>query len=137
MARADHLVSLVRASVAGDRETLRAAAEAIAADERAKNHHIVADRIERALSTVPVTPPPLTTSQPQVGPGRDTIIEIEARVRFDDLLLSLPARENGRQLIEEHIRADVLRAAPRAARHHCRAGAESFIVEKPSDEDRQ
>lgn len=65
MARADHLVSLVRASVAGDRETLRAAAEAIAADERAKNHHIVADRIERALSTVPVTPPPLTTSQPQ------------------------------------------------------------------------
>ena len=80
MARADHLVTLVRASFAGDRETLRAAAEAIAADERAKNHHIVADRIERALSTVPVTPPPLTTSQPQVGPGRDTIIEIEARV---------------------------------------------------------
>ena len=29
MARADHLVSLVRASVAGDRETLRAAAERI------------------------------------------------------------------------------------------------------------
>ena len=117
MARADHLVSLVRASVAGDRETLRAAAEAIAADERAKNHHIVADRIERALSTVPVTPPPLTTSQPQVGPGRDTIIEIEARVRFDDLLLSLPARENGRQLIEEHIRADVLRAHAYEPRH--------------------
>ena len=34
MARADHLVSLVRASVAGDRETLRAAAEAIAATPR-------------------------------------------------------------------------------------------------------
>ena len=51
MARADHLVSLVRASVSGNRETLRAAAEAIVADERAKKHHILADRIERALST--------------------------------------------------------------------------------------
>lgn len=117
MARADHLVSLVRASVAGDRETLRAAAEAIVADERAKKHHIVADRLERALSTVPVTPPPLTTSQPQIGPGRDTIIEVEPRVRFDDLLLSLPARENGRQFIEEHMRADVLRAHGYEPRH--------------------
>ena len=117
MARADHLVSLVRASVAGDRETLRAATEAIVADERAKKHHIVADRLERALSTVPVTPPPLTTSQPQIGPGRDTILEVDPKVRFDDLLLSLPARENGRQLIEEHIRADVLRAHAYEPRH--------------------
>jgi SpoVK/Ycf46/Vps4 family AAA+-type ATPase len=117
MARADHLVSLVRASVAGDRETMRAAAEAIVADERVKNHHILADRLQRALSTVPVTPPPLTTSQPLAGSGRDTIIEIEPRVRFDDLLLSLPARENGRQLIEEHIRSDVLRAHSYEPRH--------------------
>ncbi len=117
MARADHLVSLVRASVSGDRETLRAAAEAIVADERAKKHHILADRIERALSTVPVTPPPLTTSQPQIGPGRDAIIEVEPRIRFDDLLLPLPARENGRQLIEEHVRADVLRAHSYEPRH--------------------
>ena len=117
MARADHLVSLVRASVAGDRETLRAATEAIVADERAKKHHILADRLERALSTVPVTPPPLTTSQPQIGPGRDTILEVEPKVRFDDLLLSLPARENGRQLIEEHMRADVLRAHAYEPRH--------------------
>ena len=117
MARADHLVSLVRASVAGDRETLRAATEAIVADERAKKHHILADRLERALSTVPVTPPPLTTSQPQIGPGRDTILEVEPKVGFDDLLLSLPARENGRQLIEEHMRADVLRAHAYEPRH--------------------
>lgn len=117
MARADHLVSLVRAGVSGDRETLRAAAEAIVADERAKKHYLVANRLERALSTVPVTAPSLTTSQPQIGPGRDTIIEIEPRLRFDDLLLSLPARESGRQLIEEHMRADVLRAHGYEPRH--------------------
>lgn len=108
MARSDKLVSLVRAGITGDREMLRSAAEAIAADERAKNHHILADRIQRALSSVPVTPPPLTTSTP-AGGGRDAIIDVEPRVRFDDLMLSLPAQESGRQLIEEHIRADVLR----------------------------
>lgn len=117
MARADHLVSLVRASAIGDRETLRSATEAIVADERAKKHHIVADRLERALSTVPVTPPPLTTSQTQIGPGRDTIIEVTPRVRFDDLVLPLPAREHGHQLIEEHMRADVLRAHGYEPRH--------------------
>jgi SpoVK/Ycf46/Vps4 family AAA+-type ATPase len=117
MARADHLISLVRAGVAGDRDALRAAAEAIAADERAKKHNVVADRLERALSTVPVTPPHLTTSQPQTGAGRDTIIELEPRVRLDDLLLPLPVRENSRQLVEEHMRADVLRAHGYEPRH--------------------
>jgi SpoVK/Ycf46/Vps4 family AAA+-type ATPase len=117
MARSDKLVSLVRAGLAGDREMLRSAAEAIAADERAKKHHILADRIERALTSLPVTPPPLTTPATQGSAGRDAIIELEARVRLDDLLLSLPARENGRQLIEEHMRADVLRANGYEPRH--------------------
>jgi SpoVK/Ycf46/Vps4 family AAA+-type ATPase len=117
MARSDHLVSLVRAGVSGDRETLRSAAEAIAADERAKKHHILADRIQRALSSVPVTPPSLTTSAGLSTGGREAIIELEARVRLDDLLLSFPARENGRRLIEEHVRADVLRAHGYEPRH--------------------
>lgn len=117
MARSEHLVSLVRAGAAGDRDALRSAAAAIAADERAKKHHILADRIERALSTVPVTPPPLTTSAGTSGGGRDAIIEIEARTRLDDLLLTLPAKQNGMQLIEEHCRADVLRAHGYEPRH--------------------
>jgi SpoVK/Ycf46/Vps4 family AAA+-type ATPase len=117
MARSDQLVSLVRAGLAGDREMLRSAARAIAADERAKKHHILADRIERALTSLPVTPPPLTASTTPSSSGRDAIIEINARVRFDDLLLSLPARESGRQLIEEHVRAEVLRAHGYEPRH--------------------
>lgn len=117
MARSDLLVSLVRAGASGDRDLLKNATEALVAEERAKKHHILADRLQRALSTVPVTPPALTTSQPQAGPGRDVIIEVEPRVRFDDLILPLPARENGRQLIEEHMRADVLRAHGIEPRH--------------------
>lgn len=118
MARSDLLVSLVRAAASGDRETLRSTAEALAADERAKKHYILADRLQRALSAVPITPPPLTTSVGSAtGSGREAIIEVEPRTRLDDLLLPLPVRENGRLLVEEHVRADLLRAHGYEPRH--------------------
>ncbi|MCP1557271.1 UNVERIFIED_ORG: SpoVK/Ycf46/Vps4 family AAA+-type ATPase [Methylobacterium sp. SuP10 SLI 274] len=119
MARSDLLIALVRAGAAGDRDTLRVTAEALAADERAKNHNIVADRIQRALAAVPITPPALTASAHQLATasGREAILEIAPRLSLDDLLLPLPARESGRQLIEEHRRADVLRASGYEPRH--------------------
>jgi len=118
MARSDLIISLVRAAAVGDRETLRSTTEALAADERAKNHHILADRLQRALSNVPITPPPLTSSSGSAaGSGRDTIIQIEPRARLAELVLPLPVRENARQLVEEHVRADVLRAHGYEPRH--------------------
>lgn len=118
MAHSDLLVSLVRAAAAGDRETLRSTTEALAADERSKKHHILADRLQRALAAVPVTPPPLTSpNSVATGSGRDAIIEVEPRVRLDDLVLPLPVRENARQLVEEHVRTDVLRAHGFEPRH--------------------
>lgn len=119
MARSDLIVSLVRAGAVGDREMLRTTAEALMADERAKNHHIVADRLQRALSAVPITPPALTTEQVHAAPnnGRDTILELEPRIQLGELFLPLPARESGRQLVEEHARADVLRAHGYEPRH--------------------
>lgn len=119
MARSDLIVSLVRAGASGDREMLRSTAEALVADERAKKHFIVADRLQRALSAVPVTPPALTASSPHLpaANGREAILEVTARLQIDDLLLPLPARESGRQLIEEHQRADVLRASGYEPRH--------------------
>jgi SpoVK/Ycf46/Vps4 family AAA+-type ATPase len=112
-------VSLLRAGAVGDREALRSTAEALVADERAKKHYIVADRLQRALSTIPVTPPALTSSSPQPNPtnGREAILEVTARLRLDDLILPLPAQQSGRQLIEEHQRADVLRAHGYEPRH--------------------
>ena len=119
MARSDLLVSLIRAGATGDREMLRSTAEAMVADERAKKHFIVADRMQRALSAVPITPPALTTSTAHLAAasGREAILEITPRLQLDDLLLPLPARESGRQLIEEHRRADVLRASGYEPRH--------------------
>ena len=53
MARSDLIIDLVKAGVSGDRESARVTAEAIAANERAKKHTVVADRIARALTTPP------------------------------------------------------------------------------------
>jgi AAA+ superfamily predicted ATPase len=119
MARSDLLVSLIRAGATGDQEMLRSTTEAMVADERAKKHFIVADRMQRALSAVPITPPALTTTSHQMAStnGREAILEVTPRLQLDDLLLSLPAQESGRQLIEEHRRADVLRASGYEPRH--------------------
>lgn len=117
MARSDLLVSLVRAAAAGDRAAVTSTAEALAADERAKNHHIVADRLQRALATVPVTSSSLIGRDKEGQAGRDAILEVEPRIRLDDLVLPLPVRESARQVIEEHVRADVLRAHGYEPRH--------------------
>jgi len=117
MAHSDLLVSLVRAAASGDKETVRSTTEALAADERAKKHHLLADRLQRAVSTVSVTPPSLATSPGERGGGRDAILEITPRTRFDELILPLPVAELGRQLVEEHIRAEVLRAHGYEPRH--------------------
>lgn len=117
MAKSDIIVSLVRAGAVGDRVMLRSTVEALMADERAKSHHILADRLQRALQAVSVTPPALTHAQPTQGSGRDTILELTPRIRFEDLVLTLPARVEGKQLIEEHMRADVLRAHGYEPRH--------------------
>ncbi|WP_288083250.1 ATP-binding protein [Shinella sp.] len=117
MARSDLLISLVRAGASGDRAMLKSATEALVAEERAQNHHIVADRLERALSTVAVTPPALTAASSPAGSGKDTILELEPRLQLQQLMLPLPVEQGGRQLIEEHTRADVLRAHGYEPRH--------------------
>lgn len=117
MAKSDLLLSLVRAGAAGDKFMLRSTVEALMADERAKSHHSLADRLQKALQTVSVTPQISSNAQQTHSNGRDAILEITPRIRFDDLVLTLPARAEGKQLVEEHLRADVLRANGYEPRH--------------------
>lgn len=118
MTKSDLILSLVRAGATGDREMLKSTTEALVADERAKKHHILADRLQRALSAVSVSPrAPTTSANLTLGGGRDSIIEVQPRLQLSDLLLPLPVSENARQLVEEHVRADVLRAHGFEPRH--------------------
>ena len=49
MSRADLLVSLVKAGSQGDQQLFRTTVEAMAADERAKQHHQLASKLEENL----------------------------------------------------------------------------------------
>lgn len=115
MARSDLLLSIVRASMTGDRAALRSSVEAVVAEERGKNHHILADRLQRALSAIAVTPP--TTAQPNTQSGKDTVLEITPRRRLEELILPLPVDQQVKQLLEEQHRADLLRSHGMQPRH--------------------
>ena len=119
MARSDLLLSLVRAAVSGDRSMLRSTVEAIAAEERAKNHTTLADRLARTLaSSLPVTPPPtvFATSNSQPN-GKDYLLEAVPRRNLAELVLPAVTRRAVESLIEEQLRSDLLRSHGVQPRH--------------------
>ncbi|QEE31166.1 AAA family ATPase [Terriglobus albidus] len=115
MARSDLLVSLVKAGTCGDSRGFRSAAEAIIAEERAKQHGVLADRLTKAIQVngtgniVRANFQTISSSDPHYR-GKDFISEVVPRRRLDDLILPLLARQNVLELIEEQQRADLLRA---------------------------
>lgn len=112
MARSDLLVSLVKAGSTGDRRGFRTAAEAIIAEERAKRHGVLADRLTKAIQ--PNGNELYKSAMPSAGDpvhrGRDFVSEVTPRRRLDDLVLPGEARQGVEELVEEQQRADVLRA---------------------------
>lgn len=116
MARSDLIISLIRAGAAGDSAMLRSAAEALAAEERAKKHNIVADRIVGALKAnghqVASAKPAQSSNS-----GKDFIAEKVPQLRIDDLVLPETVRSDVSYLTEEQHRADLLRSHGLQPRH--------------------
>ena len=116
MARSDLLVSLVKAGSSGDAARARSVTEAIIAEERAKRHNVLADRLTDALQVNGSSSAAATF----VGPGRQHqqfLIELTPRKRLADLVLTDPVRRICEELIEEQHRASVLRAHALEPRH--------------------
>ena len=117
MARSDLLVSLVRAGAAGDRREVTTAVEAIIAEERAKQHNVLADRLTRALrSNGNGTRAGYTAPEPTAR-VRDYVVEATPRKRLEDLFLSDLCERACRGLIEEQHRAGLLRSQSLEPRH--------------------
>ena len=119
MARSDLIVELVRAGVKGDENAVRTVAEKLAADERAKRHGVVAERITKALNSA---------SRPAgSGNGRNGALRVrddsggisrrEPHRQLDDLYLAKKVRTALDEFIEEQRRADILRAHGIEPRH--------------------
>lgn len=114
MARSDLLISLVKAGASGDQASARAAAEAIIAEERAKKHNVLADRLTGAMQVNGRSPGAAFVGADR---KREFLVELRARRRIEDMVLSDAARRACMELIEEQHRASVLRAHSLEPRH--------------------
>jgi predicted AAA+ superfamily ATPase len=116
MARADLLIDLVRAGTRGDQTLFRKVVEALIADERNKQHNVLADRLATHLQpNSGVNPAPVANRQPTAF--GDLLYDIVPRRRLDDLLLTEGVSTVCREVIEEQHRADLLRAHNLEPRH--------------------
>jgi len=117
MARSDLLLTLVRAGIAGDKGLVRATAEALAADERAKKHVGLADKLTRLTNEYggPANGHPQSHSQSL--PGREFTAETTPRRTLTELVLTDVVRTQVDGLVEEQLRADLLRSHGLQPRH--------------------
>ncbi len=115
MARSDLILSLVRAATQGNAGLLRQTVEALIAEERAKQHHVLADRLAASLvQNREALPRPTLNGDAAI---LDLLAEITPRVTLDDLILQEAVASQCRDLVEEHQRADLLRSHGLEPRH--------------------
>jgi hypothetical protein len=107
MARSDLLIDLVDAERRGDKARFRVLVEAIIAEERANQHHLVADRLSELITTVGSSE--LLARDDAAARVGDLLLEIVPRRRLATLQLAPNVSTAVDELIEEHKRADLLR----------------------------
>lgn len=110
MPRADLILNLVKAGSEGNRQLFRSTVEAIAAEERAKHHHQLADRLVSNLSS-----PDDTSRSPELvrtfdGGHGGLLYEVEPSRSLDSLVLDEQTKNTIAEIIEEQSRAELLRS---------------------------
>lgn len=115
MARSDLLIGLARAGSSGNRELFRKTLQALIAEERAKQHHILADRLEQSIIDKDSTSNQKTDMYDEQSRG--LFYELTPRRTLDDLILTDTVLNPTRELIEEHHRSDLLRSYNLEPRH--------------------
>jgi AAA+ superfamily predicted ATPase len=113
MARSDLLLNLVRAGSLGDQVGFRRTVEAMIAEERERQHHVVADRLSEYLSAKSSGASGAGGSDAPVGSYDERRPE---RV-LGDLVLPAIVSSACAELVEEQQRADLLRAHALEPRH--------------------
>ncbi len=108
MARSDLVIDLVEAQRRGDTARFRALVEAIIAEERSNQHHLVADRLAELITIAGSTG--LLARDDSARPVADLLHEIVPRRRLTDLQLSSGTATAAAEVIEEHRRSELLRS---------------------------
>ncbi|MEC1158998.1 AAA family ATPase [Cytobacillus horneckiae] len=116
MARADLMLKLVEAGSIGNMKLFNKTVEAIIAEERSKNHNVLADRLheiinQKATKNNTHFSNTITTTQKKL------FYETNPQTRLHDLILDSYILESCNELIEEHFRSDLLRSYNLEPRH--------------------
>lgn len=117
MPRADLVVNLVRAGSQGDQNLFRSTVEAIAAEERAKQHNQLADKLEATLRAANTRPKAAEVVRSYDGGHGGLLYEIDPRRTLDSMLLPKDVIKATSELIEEQQRRDLLRSYGLEPRH--------------------
>jgi AAA+ superfamily predicted ATPase len=111
MARADLLVRLVQSGLQGDKVTFRKVVEAIIAEERAKQHKVLADKLEDTLNAVPFDRQPTTNGRTMLDSRSSNLVhEVMPQRQLADLILPPDVLQITQGIIEEQHRVDILRS---------------------------
>ncbi|WP_025828120.1 AAA family ATPase [Acetobacter okinawensis] len=117
MARSDLLISLVKAGSSGDLNSVRTTAEAIIAEERAKKHNVLAERLTSALHTSGSGHKPSQILGINSGRQKEFLLELVPEKRIEDLILSELNKIACEELIDEQRRSSILRSYSLEPRH--------------------
>jgi hypothetical protein len=119
MARSDLVVKLAQAGLGGDKASVRRVIEAIVSEEKARQHHIYAQKLTDTLRSArwgsaggPVERSAAFSyeSSPQKDAVQDLYSEVAATRGISELYLEPEVYNVCLELIEEHKRADLLRS---------------------------
>jgi len=122
MARADLILDLIKNSLTGNKYQFKKVVEAIIAEERTKQHTILADKLQAELDKL------LRSESKEINDRNLTSVavspvvnnflqEVSVRKSFDDMILPVTVKNITREFVEEQMRADILRAYSLEPRH--------------------
>ncbi|HEY4219146.1 MAG TPA: ATP-binding protein [Gemmatimonadaceae bacterium] len=117
MARSDLLISLLRAGATGNDALFRRAAEALIAEERSRNHSILADQLAVELDRRPPATQNGGATTATIASPSDFFTERIPRKRLTDLVLDPSVLDQITEVVEEQHRAEILRAHNVEPRH--------------------
>ncbi len=110
MARADLLTRLIEMGLRGDKTVFKKVVEAIIAEERTKQHKILADKLEELLNTAQVERPIINGGPILDQRAGNLFHEINPLRKLSDLILPMEVQQICQSLIQEHHRTDLLRS---------------------------
>lgn len=106
MARSDLVLNLVKAGSIGDYTLFKKTVEALASEERSKQHHLFADRL---LANLKSNGTSFTLTSNGIDEKiQNLLIEIQPKISLQDLVLPNITLSECKELIEEHQRRELL-----------------------------